>query len=344
MPSCAPRPVPTMSAVGVARPSAHGQAMISTATEAVKASLAFPVTASQPTAVASAITSITGTNTPEIRSTSRWIGAFPACASATSRAICASVVSAPTFVARTTSRPYVLIVAPTTSAPRSTSTGIGLAGQHRLVDRRIPFDDHSVGRDLLARPNDELVADLEISVRILHAPSSSRARIAAPELSAGARLEIAAEQDQRGGHAGDLEVDVGVEPGEQDDQRPAPGGQRAEGDQRVHRGGEMPRVHHRGAMETATRPEHDRRRERERDPLPAAELERRHHRRARGAERSARSETSKRFRSGRTRSALALGVRRKRSGVTGGLDRTHEVRRARTWPGSYATSRAPSRS
>ena len=32
MPRSAPRPVPTMMAVGVARPSAHGQAMISTAT------------------------------------------------------------------------------------------------------------------------------------------------------------------------------------------------------------------------------------------------------------------------------------------------------------------------
>ncbi len=37
MPSWAPRPVPTMSAVGVASPSAHGQAMISTATAAVNA-------------------------------------------------------------------------------------------------------------------------------------------------------------------------------------------------------------------------------------------------------------------------------------------------------------------
>ena len=36
-PSCAPRPVPTSSAVGVARPSAHGQAMISTATAAANA-------------------------------------------------------------------------------------------------------------------------------------------------------------------------------------------------------------------------------------------------------------------------------------------------------------------
>ena len=32
MPSCAARPVPTISAVGVARPRAHGQAMINTAT------------------------------------------------------------------------------------------------------------------------------------------------------------------------------------------------------------------------------------------------------------------------------------------------------------------------
>ncbi len=39
-PSWAPRPVPTMMAVGVAKPRAQGQAMMSTATAAVKASLA----------------------------------------------------------------------------------------------------------------------------------------------------------------------------------------------------------------------------------------------------------------------------------------------------------------
>ncbi len=39
-PSWAPRPVPTMSAVGVARPSAQGHAMIRTATAAVKAKVA----------------------------------------------------------------------------------------------------------------------------------------------------------------------------------------------------------------------------------------------------------------------------------------------------------------
>ena len=40
MPSWAPRPVPTSSAVGVASPRAHGQAMISTATAAVNAAAA----------------------------------------------------------------------------------------------------------------------------------------------------------------------------------------------------------------------------------------------------------------------------------------------------------------
>jgi hypothetical protein len=44
MPSWAPRPVPTSSAVGVASPRAQGQAMIRTATAAVKAAVAeWPV-------------------------------------------------------------------------------------------------------------------------------------------------------------------------------------------------------------------------------------------------------------------------------------------------------------
>ena len=125
IPSCAPRPVPTMSAVGVASPSAHGHAMISTATAAENAASASPVTTSQPASVASERASTIGTKTLDTRSTRRWIGALPDWASATSRAICASAVSSPTFVARTTSRPYVLTVAPATEAPGPTSTGTG---------------------------------------------------------------------------------------------------------------------------------------------------------------------------------------------------------------------------
>ena len=123
MPSCAPRPVPTMRAVGVASPSAQGQAMISTATAAVNAAGRPAPTAIQKARVASASTSTTGTKTPEIRSASRCTSALPFCASSTSRAIWASWVSAPTRVARTTSRPPALTVAPATASPGPTSTG-----------------------------------------------------------------------------------------------------------------------------------------------------------------------------------------------------------------------------
>ena len=64
-----------------------------------------------------------GTNTAETRSANRCTGALPDWACATSRAICASWVSAPTRVARTTSRPLRLTVAPVTSSPSATSTG-----------------------------------------------------------------------------------------------------------------------------------------------------------------------------------------------------------------------------
>ena len=80
MPSCAPRPVPTISAVGVASPSAQGQAMISTATAAVNAAAAAPPKASQPASVASEIAITTGTKTAETRSASRCTGALPDCA------------------------------------------------------------------------------------------------------------------------------------------------------------------------------------------------------------------------------------------------------------------------
>ena len=95
-PSWAPRPVPTISAVGVASPSAHGQAMISTATAAVKANVAVSPVPSQKPSVAAASAITIGTNTPETRSASRWTGALPVWASSTSRAIWASAVSAPT--------------------------------------------------------------------------------------------------------------------------------------------------------------------------------------------------------------------------------------------------------
>lgn len=123
MPSWAPRPVPTMSAVGVASPSAQGQAMISTATAAVKAAVSPQPVPSQKPKVATASAMTTGTKTAEMRSASRWAAALPFCASSTSLAIRASWVSAPTRVASTTRRPPALRVAPVTESPGPASTG-----------------------------------------------------------------------------------------------------------------------------------------------------------------------------------------------------------------------------
>ena len=64
-----------------------------------------------------------GTKTPGDPVGEALHGALPDCASSTSRAIWASWVSAPTRVARTTSRPPAFTVAPTTASPGPTSTG-----------------------------------------------------------------------------------------------------------------------------------------------------------------------------------------------------------------------------
>ena len=109
--------------MGVARPSAHGQAMISTATAAVNAWVTPWPAIKWPTSARTATTMTTGTKTWEILSTSRCTGAWEDWASLTSCAICASVVFSPTRVASTTRRPDVFNVAPVTTAPSVTSTG-----------------------------------------------------------------------------------------------------------------------------------------------------------------------------------------------------------------------------
>ena len=126
-PSLAPRPTPTMIDIGVARPSAHGQAMISTLTAATIANGSRgcgPIASHNPkVARATAIT--TGTNTAEILSTSPWIGARDRCAWETRSTIRARVESAPRPVASTTRLPPWMIVPPMTRSPGLLSTGTG---------------------------------------------------------------------------------------------------------------------------------------------------------------------------------------------------------------------------
>ena len=130
-----------------------------------------------------------GTKTPATRSASRWTGALPVCAAVTSRAICASAVSAPTLVARTTSRPPALTVAPATSAPGPTSTGTDSPVSRLMSTAERPSSTmpsvatFSPGRTRKSSPTCELPRSAIVrpssSVTSL-APSSSSAFSAAP--------------------------------------------------------------------------------------------------------------------------------------------------------------------
>ncbi len=193
IPSCAPRPVPTRRAVGVARPSAHGQATISTATAAVSAKLAVAPSRSQKASVASERAITTGTKTPDTRSARRCTCALPVCASLTSRPICATAVSAPTLVARTIRRPPTLTVAPITSSPGCRSTGTGSPVRSDWSTAEEPSSTtpsvaiFSPGRTTKRSPTASWAigtrssAPLPSSTATSFAPSSSRARSAAPE-------------------------------------------------------------------------------------------------------------------------------------------------------------------
>ncbi|GAA3303812.1 hypothetical protein GCM10020295_53350 [Streptomyces cinereospinus] len=191
MPSWAPRPVPTISAVGVARPSAHGQAMIRTATAAVKAATVSPVAPSHRPKVAVASTRTTGTKIPATRSASRCTSALPFCASSTSRAIRASWVSAPTRVAATTSRPPAFTVAPATVSPAATSTGTDSPVSIETSTAEAPSTTvpsvatFSPGRTTNRSPTASSVTGTRTSrpsrsTATSFAPSSIRARSAAP--------------------------------------------------------------------------------------------------------------------------------------------------------------------
>ena len=218
MPSWAPRPVPTSIAVGVARPIAHGQAMISTATAAVNAAPADCPAASHPISVTTATPMTTGTNTAEIRSASRCTGALPACASVTSRAIWASWVSAPTRVARTTSRPPAFTHPPVTASPGPPRPGPARRSASRCPPpscrrRTTPsVAIFSPGRTTNSSPTASCSTGIRTSAPSRStatslAPSDSSARSAAPDAALGAGLEVTAEQDQHGHAGGDLQVD-----------------------------------------------------------------------------------------------------------------------------------------
>jgi hypothetical protein len=127
MPISAALPVPTMIDVGVARPIAHGHAIIRTATALINAKLSAGSgpKISQTMNVVPAMRITAGTNQPVTRSTSAWIGSFAPCAASTMRMIWESTVSLPTLVARKENAPVLFMVPPITSAPTLFDVGTG---------------------------------------------------------------------------------------------------------------------------------------------------------------------------------------------------------------------------
>ena len=301
-------PVPTSSAVGVAKPSAHGQAMISTATAAANANAEVGAGAEPE---------------PERRDRDRdhdrnedggdpvgepldWglrlcLGDEPP--DLGDGGIGTDMGGADDEPARDVDGRADRLVA------RTDLDRHALASQERGVDGGRARLDHTVGGDLLAWPDNEEVADLQRLDRdapllavgaehgdVLRAQLEQRLQRGAGA-ALRARLEVATHQDQDDDDRGDLEVDLtaaGARPERELEVHPhrrvaASPRKSAYNDHAhaarvpieissAHRRGTVPCVDERGPMEGPAAPEHDRGRELEREPLPAVELERRHHR------------------------------------------------------------------
>ena len=146
----------------------------------------------QPDEKVSAAMAITPARTAVIRSTSDWIGSLAPCACSTMRMIWASVVSAPTRVARQRRAPVLLTVPPVTLGARRLRDRDRLAGDHDLVDIGLAREHPpSVGNALAgAHQHDVAGARSRRAVDLSAAPSRSTravfgwsrisARIAAP--------------------------------------------------------------------------------------------------------------------------------------------------------------------
>ena len=113
--------------MGVASPSAQGQAIINTvvAETIANATAGSGPKFNQTNALTTATIITTGTKNPEITSARRPIGGLEFCARFTILIICASAVSLPTRVALNKMEPVLFKVPATTSSPSFFSMGMG---------------------------------------------------------------------------------------------------------------------------------------------------------------------------------------------------------------------------
>ena len=121
----APKPVPTATAVGVARPRASGQAITIAEIAKVSANNAGCLaTRNHTRKVTSPDPTARTTRYFANLSASLWPGALEFWATSTSLTICASAVSSPTFVASNLTEPDWLMEPPITASPSLFGRGI----------------------------------------------------------------------------------------------------------------------------------------------------------------------------------------------------------------------------
>ena len=220
-PDCAPRPTPTMIDIGVARPSAHGHAMISTETAAIRP---YVKRGSGPqmdhAAKANNSNENDGRHEPGrnlIGQPLNWraaaLGLGHHLHDLREHGVAPDLVGAHDEAARLVHRAADHLVTD------ALGHGHRLARHHRLVDRAAPFEDGAVHRNALAGTHAQAVArghliEAHILVRAVgpDAPRHLRREIeqranGAAGLFAGPQLEHLAEQHEDGDDGRRFEID-----------------------------------------------------------------------------------------------------------------------------------------
>ena len=220
-PACAPRPTPTMIDIGVARPSAHGQAMISTVTAATSpnAKRGSGPKAAQ-AAKASERNGDHGRHEPAgdlvgepLDRRARALRFRDHLDDLRQHGVAADLFGPHDEAAGLVER------AGDDLRARLLGDRHGFAGDHRFVERGAAFDHHAIDRHLLAGPHAQAVADRDSVERDFllgavgaDAPRRLRREVEqrriAPEVCfARPQLQHLSEQDQHGDDRGGLEID-----------------------------------------------------------------------------------------------------------------------------------------
>ena len=171
-PACAPRPTPTMMDIGVASPSAHGQAMISTATALT---IAWAKRGSGPTdthatKVRSAIAITAGTNQPATLSAETLNRRAAALRlrdhldDLREHGFAADAFGLHEKAAGAIDRAAGDFVAACLLDRHR------LAGEHRFIDARLAIDDAAIHRHFLAGTHAQLIAALHFDRAALRVP------------------------------------------------------------------------------------------------------------------------------------------------------------------------------